>query len=327
MTGPTATIVYFGTSDFAVAPLLALLGSGRFKVAAVVTQPDKAVGRKQEITASPVAKVARERGLALLQPVKLKDEAFQCAVAELEPDIFVVAAYGKILPPALLAVPRLGSLNLHGSILPRHRGASPIQAAILAGDAKTGVSLMSMDAEMDHGPVIATAELPVGSGDTHGSLENRLSGLASRLLLDNLDAVAAGAAKPREQDHAAATYTKIIDKNDGLVDWAAETAAGIERKLRAYDPWPGIFAVWQRDGQPLRLKILAARPLPEAPFGLKPGAVYVTENKTPAVATKAGALELIKVQAAGKKPAAGQDFLRGYADLAGSSFESGAAPA
>jgi len=313
------TIVYFGTSEFAVPPLLALLQDGRFKVVAVVTQPDKPAGRRGEVKASPVAVAARARGLNLLQPPRLREVSVVETLAGLKADLFVVAAYGKILPQNILDLPRLGSYNLHGSLLPAHRGASPIQAAILSGAARTGVTLMRMDDQMDHGPLLAAAETDIAPDDTHGSLERRLAELAAGLLTANLAAAAAGTLEPREQDHDRATFTKILDRRDGFVAWKDESAAEIERKMRAFDPWPGVYAVWKRpDGRSLRLKIIAARPLAAAGEAGPPGTVFVAARKNPAVWTRDGPLELIEVQIEGKKPVSGQALLNGHADLPGS---------
>ncbi len=322
MSSRARKIVYFGTSAFAVPPLLSLLGDGRFEVAAVVTQPDKPAGRKGEARPSPVAVAARQRGLRLLQPAKLKDEGVQRELSGLAPDLFVVAAYGKILPQAVLDIPGSGALNLHGSLLPKYRGASPIQEAIRAGEAKTGVTLMLMDREMDHGPVYAAAEAPIAADDTYGSLETKLAALAADLLVDSINRIAGGHLHPVEQRHDQATFTRILSRQDGFVSWEKESAAEIERKLRAFDPWPGTYAVWKRqDGQPLRLKIIKARPLEVAGRPAAPGTIFAAGKKL-AVWTRSGALELIEVQIEGKKPASGQALMNGYQDLVGSVLES-----
>ena len=312
-------IIYFGTSAFAVPPLLSLLADGRFDVAAVVSQPDKPAGRKGEVRPSPVAAAARERGLRLLQPAKLKDESFGRLLAELKPDFLVVAAYGKILPQAVLDIPRSGALNLHGSLLPKYRGASPIQETIRCGEKTAGVTLMKMDRDMDHGPVYAAVETPIAEDDTYGSLEAKLAGAAAKLLVDSIDKIAAGELKPTEQRHDQATFTKILSRQNGFISWKDESAQDIVRKLRAFDPWPGVYAVWKRPGgRPLRLKIIKARPLEAAAKPDVPGTVFAADGKKPAVWTRSGALELIEVQMEGKKPASGRALLNGYADLPGS---------
>jgi methionyl-tRNA formyltransferase len=314
-------IVYFGTADFAVPPLEALLGSPeRFSVLAVVSQPDKPVGRKGDVTASPVATVARGRGVTLLQPKTLRDDAAQRQLAGLEADIFIVAAYGKILPQTVLDLPRLCCLNLHGSLLPRHRGASPIQTAIAEGDAETGVCLMVMDAQVDHGPVIATVKLPIAPDDTHATLEAKLGGAAAGLLVDNLVEFAEDRMKAAPQDHDRATFTKILSREDGFVAWRDEDAATIERKLRAFTPWPGAYAVWMRKGAPLRLKLLGVE-VAEAPPGTAPGAVTKGAGGAPVVTAKSGALVLHEIQPEGKKPIPWKAFLNGYPDFIGAILE------
>jgi methionyl-tRNA formyltransferase len=320
-------IIYFGTSNFAVPPLLALLEDGRFSVVAVVSQPDKPAGRKGELKPCPVARTARQRGLHLLQPEKLKESLVQQEIANLKPDLFVVAAYGKILPAALLAVPGSGAVNLHGSILPKYRGASPIQSAILAGEKSTGVSLMLMDKEMDHGPVFATAVTPISDEDTYGTLENKLAEAAAKLLINRLADIAAGSCPAQEQVHDRATYTKILSRQDGSIAWNDETAEEIARKIHAFDPWPGVFALWRRGDRVLRMKLLSIKPTLAPAHGrlTKPGTIFVTEQKNPAVVTKAGAVELISVQIEGKKASSGQALLHGYPDLAGSVLEGSAA--
>lgn len=319
-------IVYFGTADFAVPPLEALLGSPeRFSVIAVVTQPDKPVGRKGEVTASPVANAARAKGATLLQPKTLKDPAVQEQLAGLDADVFVVAAYGKILPQAVLDMPSHGSVNLHGSLLPFYRGASPIQAAIAAGDAETGVSLMVMDAQVDHGPVLATVALPIATDDTHATLEAKLGGAAAGLLADNLIDYVEGRLKATEQDHDRATFTTILSREDGFVSWANEDAAAVERKLRAFTPWPGVYAVWKRKGVPLRLKLLAVE-VADAQPGATSGAVSKAVDGVPLVAAKTGALVLRDVQPEGKKPMPWKAFLNGYPDIIGSMLENEETP-
>ncbi len=315
----TLRIAYFGTAAFAVPPLEALLGrAGEFEVVAVITQPDKPAGREKIAAASPVAAFAAENRLRLLQPATLKTDAVQTTLAALDADVFLVAAYGKIVPKAILALPRLGCLNLHGSLLPKYRGASPIQTAILAGETETGVSLMLMDEAVDHGPVLATAAVPIATDDTHGSLERKLAVVASRLLVDNLGAYAAGVLAAKGQHHDEATFTKILTREDGLVDWREDDAAAVERKRRAFDPWPGIYAVWIRNDKPLRIKILKLKIIEDP--GAMPGAVVLSKNGLPAVGCKDNAVELIEVQPEGKKPMQANAFLNGYPDFVGSAL-------
>lgn len=323
-------VVYFGTASFAVPPLKALLADrGRFEVVAVVSQPDKPAGRDGVISSSPVAKVAREADVTLLQPAKMKADETREMLAALNADLFVVAAYGRIIPKTLLDLPKHGALNLHGSLLPKYRGASPIQAAIASGDAETGVTLMRMDEEVDHGPTYAMARVTIEPTDTYATLEAKLADVGAELLLAEVDAVVSGKRQAAEQDHSEASFTAIIDRHDGFVGWAADDAAAIECRRRAFTPWPGLYAVWKRKGAPLRIKLLdvAALPSSEAPTGTAvPGTVFKTADGFPAVAAKSGALKLLLVQPEGKKAMEGKLLLNGYQDFVGSVLENEETP-
>lgn len=316
-------IVFFGTATFAVPTLEALAAQpDRFTVAAVVTQPDKPFGRSGQIKATPIAEAARRLGLRLLQPTKLKEGAVQQEIAAFMPDVFVVAAYGKIIPQALLDVPKIAPLNLHGSLLPKYRGASPIQAAILDGEKETGVSLMVMDAEVDHGAIVATAARPIDATDTHETLEIKLGEVAARLLVAKLEDFAAGKIPADAQKHEKATFTGILDRAAGLIHWDQMTAAEIERRVRAYYPWPGCYAVWSRKGAPMHLKIIKARVSDKAgDASAAPGGVELVDGAL-IVQAKSGWLELLEVQPEGKKAMAAVDFLNGYRDIVGSVLES-----
>ncbi len=309
-------IVYFGTAPFAEPPLQALLEDPtRFSVIAVVSQPDKPVGRKGEITASPVTLLARARGVALLQPKTLKDDAIFSSLEAYKADVYIVAAYGKIIPKRLLDLPRIAPLNLHGSLLPKYRGASPIQTAILEGEKTTGVSLMVMDEEVDHGPVIATTSVTIIDEDTHETLEATLGDAAAGLLTDYLELFANGDVEAKPQDHTQATFTKILEREDGLILWSKKDAAKICRQIRAYDPWPGAYFIWKNKGTDMRVKIIAAEPVEAT---LAPGTSFVLADDTPAVATVAGGVALIEVQPEGKKPMPGKAFVNGYKNFVGS---------
>lgn len=310
------TVLYFGTSAFAVPALDALAASPSVRVIGVVTQPDKPVGRKGEIRRTPVAEAAARLGLPLYQFATLKDPETAQVVRALEPELFVVAAYGKIIPSSLLAIPKLGALNLHGSVLPKYRGASPIQAAIAAGEKETGVTLMLMDAQMDHGPTLATATLPIADDDTYSTMETKLAVLAADLLTASLPAFLRGEMKPVEQDHDKATGTKILGREDGLIRWTQEDAAAIERKLRAFNPWPGVYTVWRRGDRSLRLKILTVSVI-DAPPSISAGTAFKLDDGFPAVRAVKNAIRLDQVQLEGKKPVSGKSFLDGYDDFSG----------
>ncbi len=311
-------LIYFGTAPFAVPALRALLKErARFEVVAVVSQPDKPVGRKGEIIASPVAMLARKHGLPLLQPTTLRSDESAATLAAHKADLFVVAAYGKIIPKNILDLPRFGSLNLHGSLLPKYRGASPIQTAILSGEEVTGVSLMVMDEAVDHGPIVATIEVPIAGDDTHATLETKLAEAGAALLVALVEPFTKGEITPTMQEHNDATFTKILEREDGLVHWRDEEAAQIGRKLRAYTPWPGMYFVLKKNGVDLRVKILAAD-VTDAPTGLPPGTYFVLANDSPAIAAKIGAVILREVQPEGKKSMPGKAFVNGYKDFTGS---------
>lgn len=301
-------VVFFGTSDFAVPSLKALAADPRFHVIGVVTQPDRPVGRHAQLTASPVKNAAAWLGLSeIRQPEKMKDTDFQDWIRRIGPscDAFVVVSYGKILPQWLLDLPKRGVINVHGSLLPRWRGASPIQAAIAAGDSMTGVTIMKLDAEMDHGPIIATSEEKIFSTDTGGSLHDRLADLGANLLISVLSDYLDGKIEPAEQNHSLATSCNILTRDDGKIDWT-KPAEAIERLVRAYNSWPG---TWM-DLNGKRLKILAAR-VGVTSEERRPGEHFIS-NGLPCISCANGTiLEITRIQPEGKSPMSGAEFLRG----------------
>ncbi|MBI3305264.1 methionyl-tRNA formyltransferase [Candidatus Parcubacteria bacterium] len=328
-----AKFLYFGTPEFSRIVLEELLESG-FAPVAVVTAPDKPVGRKQVLTESPVAAFAKQNGVEVLKPEKIKPLEFVEKLKSYQPDLMVVAAYGKIIPQAILDVPKHGAINVHPSLLPKWRGASPIPYAILNGDQKTGVTIMLMDAEMDHGAILAQEEVVLKGDEITVALTSRLARIGGRMLTEVIPRWLAGKVTPVEQDHAAATYTKILTKEDGRIDWS-KSAAQIERQVRAFDPWPGAWAVWARDGEASVIKLLAASAVPHSePRGknlearrdssaaARPqndGVVAVPGTVTAAgVITGDGLLEPVTVQLAGKRPMDWAEFLRGHGDFVGS---------
>jgi len=287
-------------------------------VVGVVTQPDKPVGRKQALTPSPVKALATARGVPVIQPMALKRPAAIAALARFTPDVGIVAAYGRILPPDVLAIPRHGHLNVHASLLPRWRGAWPIGAAILAGDAETGVSIMLLDEGMDTGAVLATRSVIIQPDDTTESLEHTLAGLGASLLAETLPTHLSSSLPPVPQDESLATYCRPVRKADGVIDWT-QTAEDIERQIRAMHPWPGAFTTWQ--GKQLRL--LKARVLadPEAE-GTEPGSV-IHFQKGAAVTTGAGQLVIGELQLEGKSVVPARAFVNGYRDFVGSLLRAG----
>ncbi len=305
-------IVYAGTPEFAVPALAALIAAGRPPVA-VYTQPDRPAGRGRRLTASPVKQLAQEAGIPVLQPASLKPAEAQADLAGLAPDLMVVAAYGLILPRAVLSIPPLGGLNIHASLLPRWRGAAPIQRAILAGDTETGVCLMQMEPGLDTGPVFACRHLHLEADATAASVHDRLAAMGADLLLERLDAILGGSLAPRPQSGEGVLYAHKIDKGEAWIDWA-ESARAIDRRVRAFNPWP--VAQTAFDGRVLRVH--AARPLPgeAVPGDVPPGTVLAARRDGVDVATGDGILRLQTVQLPGRKPIPASAWAHG-GDLAG----------
>ena len=307
--GYPVRLAFFGSPPGAVAALDALVGAG-LDVAAVYTQPDRPAGRGARGRSTAVRREAENLGLPVRAPGSWRDER---AIAELESweaDAFVVVAYGRILPARLLDMPRLGVLNVHPSLLPRFRGTSPVQTAILEGDTHTGVTIMLLDEGMDTGPILArSAREPVRPDDTGGSLMERLFEIGAGMLAQTLREWAAGAITPVPQDEGEATATRMLSRADGALDWA-EPAARLERKVRAYDPWPGTHTRWRGRN----LKVLSAAVAPET--GGEPGAVTTVEDG-PVVATAEGGLALVQVQLEGRRAVTGEEFVRGHPGFVG----------
>ena len=299
-------IVFMGSPDFALPTLQALID--HFKVIGVVTQPDRPAGRGRNLTPPPVKILAEERGLQVIQPRGHKDSQAMEQLHAWEPDLVVVVAFGQILRPATLNLPPLGCINVHASLLPRWRGAAPIQAAILQGDSQTGVTIMKMDPGIDTGPLLRQQTIPIAQDETGGSLAPKLAQLGAELLIDTLPAYINGDLKPQAQQ-GKATYAPMLKKSDGQLEFT-QSAQEIERKVRAFNPWPGAFLDWQGG----RLKIHRARVVDKIEHGTKvlskPGKQSVYEGY-PAVISMEGSLVLEQVQPAGKKVMSGEVFLRG----------------
>ena len=312
-------VVFMGTPDFAVPPLLALLRSG-YDIVGVLTRPDSPAGRGQRMEESPVKQIARAENLSIQQPRTLRDPAALAELAALRPDLFVVAAYGLILPPAVLALPPRGCINVHGSLLPKHRGAAPIAAAILAGDTETGVSIMLMDAGVDTGPVLSRAATPISDDDTTGTLTARLADLGAELLISALPGWLEGKAAPDPQPEIRASYAPRIEKQDGRIRWG-EPAALIARRVRAYQPWPSAYTTWR--GQ--TLKVIKAGVSDETgdqgPEDRDMGYVVAGARDEAGVITSEGVLRLEEVQLAGKRALPIEIFLRGAPGFIGTRLE------
>ncbi|MFO1371122.1 MAG: methionyl-tRNA formyltransferase [Candidatus Competibacteraceae bacterium] len=298
-------LIFAGTPEFAVPTLQALLDEG-YSVGAVYTQPDRPAGRGRQLRASPVKICAAAAGVPVLQPITLRDAAVQTALAALTPDLLVVAAYGLILPPAVLAIPRLGGINVHASLLPRWRGAAPIQRALLAGDAETGISIMRMEAGLDTGPVFARAACPLVRGMTGGELHDHLALLGAQTLLAVLPKVLAGGLLPESQDNAQATYAPKLDKAETELDWTWPAMA-LERQVLAFNPYP--VAQTRLGGQTLR--VWRARAEAEA-VTAAPGIVLREERDSIVVATGSNVLHLTEIQLPGGRPLSAAVFLNAH---------------
>jgi methionyl-tRNA formyltransferase len=305
--GPLRT-VFFGTPAFAAPALETLIASPVTEVLAVVCQPDRPAGRGRKLTPPATKAVAEEHGIPVWQPEKLRGTDFAERLAELRPDIGVIAAYGKILPPDVLAVPRHGFLNIHASLLPRHRGAAPIQWALILGDRETGVTIMQVEEGCDTGPIIAQERCEILEDDDARSLSDMLSMVGASLMLSTLERLAhEGRLEGRPQDEAQATRAPLLKKEDGILDWS-QPAATIFNRVRGLTPWPGA----QTLADTLPLKILQAEPIPAHHPSAQPGEVVESDARRGfVVATGSGFLLIQRVQPAGKAPMSGADAVKG----------------
>ncbi|MCA9939493.1 MAG: methionyl-tRNA formyltransferase [Anaerolineales bacterium] len=310
----TYRILFMGTPAFAVPALQALLATQQ--VVGVVTQPDRPAGRGQHMQPSPVKQAALAADVPIYQPKSLRPEAAAHPLRDWQPDAIVVAAFGQLLRPHVLDLPPLGCINVHASLLPRWRGASPIQHALLAGDAQTGVSLMRMDVGLDTGPVYVQKAIPIAPDETAATLHDRLAALGGQMLADNLGDILAGRLAATPQPDAGIAYAPMIKKEDGRLDWA-QPAIMLERRVRAMTPWPGAFTTWR--GKLLKVLRAGMVNAADVPAGI-PGQARLIDG-TIVVGTGVDGLALHQVQLAGKRPADMADFLRGHPDFAGSILE------
>ncbi len=299
-------LAFMGAPDFALPSLRALAAAGH-EIAAVYAQPPRPAGRGHKERPCPVHALALERGWQARTPAHLKDAGVQAAFAALDLDAAVVVAYGLILPPAILAAPRLGCVNVHASLLPRWRGAAPIQRAILAGDAETGVTIMQVAEGLDTGPLLLDAAAPIAADETAETLHDRLAELGARLIVTALEGLAAGSLRARPQPEDGVTYAAKLQRGEGRLDWR-RPAIELERAVRAFTPWPGAEFEAPGGQTGARIKVLAAEAMPGDPAAA-PGTV-LDDRLT--VACGAGALRLLKVQRAGKAPLDTEAFLRGF---------------
>lgn len=297
-------VVFMGTPDFAVPCLDRLVAEGH-EVAAVVTQPDRPKGRGQKLAASPVKEASVGHGLAVLQPASIKTPDFYAAMAALKPDVAVVVAFGQFLPGALLALPPLGCINVHASLLPAYRGAAPIHWAVMNGETVTGVTTMYMDTGMDTGDMILKAETPIGPDETTGEVHDRLKGLGAGVLAETLALAAAGRAPRAPQDGAAATYAPLLTRAVERIDWS-KPAATVHNQVRGLSPWPGAYCV---HGDKV-LKVWRSELAPGA--GGQPGQIVAADDGGVVVAAGTGAVRLTEVQPENRRRMAAGEYARGY---------------
>ena len=303
-------IVFMGTPEFAV-PTLKHLVLNDYQVAAVYTRPDRPAGRGRGLASSPVKRLAKELALPVVHPVSLKETGAIAELDSFEPDVIVVAAFGQILPKSVLELPKFGCLNIHPSLLPRHRGVAPVAAAILAGDSFTGVSIMLMDEGLDTGPVVSMAQAAISDRDSTGSLTLKLSLIAAHLIQDVLPDWVRGGIKSKPQDEADATYSATIAKEDGEIDWH-QPAVAIWRRVRAFHPWPGCYTRWRGK----LLKIIEVEPLGREVKAVA-GEVITLPGVGLGVSTGDGVLRLLVMQLEGKRAMTSEEFLRGQRRFVG----------
>jgi methionyl-tRNA formyltransferase len=321
-------VIYMGTPQFAVPALEALIDGAApgvvlpdgYEIVTVITRPDKAVGRGKEIVFSPVKQVALSHGLQVWQPGSLKRPENIEALAAYNADLFIVAAFGQILPQAVLDLPRYGTLNIHASLLPKYRGVSPISEAILQGETETGVTIMLIDAGVDTGPILLQRRVPIAENETTGSLTTKLAEAGAQALLEALPPWVQGKITPRPQEEQGVSHTHMLRKEDGEISWE-RPAAVIARAVRAYTPWPGAYTYWKLSGKLLKI-ISAHAPSPalEPEQQVPPGTVSVRKeagHQVLAIVTGAGILLVDRLQLEGKKVLSAEEFLRGHPQIVG----------
>lgn len=304
-------IVFFGTPQFAVPSLQALL-KANYEVAAVVTAPDAPAGRGQEVTSSPITQLAKANNLLVIQPHKLNNPEVIALLQSLGASLGVLVAYGHILPPVFLQMFAHGIVNLHPSLLPKYRGPSPITGVLLNGEAETGVSIMVLDEEMDHGPIIAQVTEPIQNDDTAITLRDRLADIGANTLIKSLPDYISGSLKPVSQDHNLATFTKFVKAEDGLINWSQLTTQ-IHQAWKAYQPWPGVFTLW--NGK--RLKFGHLEPS-KGVLGGTPGLVKAQKDRFLEVITSDSSILIDQLQLEGSRMMTAEEFIRGHVNVIGS---------
>ena len=298
-----AEIIFFGTHDFGAAMLEALLNAGH-KISLVVTQPDRPIGRKQEIATSPVKKLAILKNLKYIQPESLKDFEFNYSS-----DLIVVCQYGLIIPLRILITPKFGALNVHTSLLPKYRGASPVQSAIINGETETGVTIMLMDEKMDHGPILSQNKIAINPDETYPELRSKMAPIAADLLTKTVKKWLKNEIRPITQNESSATFCKIYTRDDGRISWS-DSASTIYNLFRGLNPWPGIWTTWNNQ----RLKLLKIKPTSE---NIPPGIVSIIKDRL-LVGTGIGSVEILDIQLEGKNQMTAKAFITGYSQINGS---------
>lgn len=314
-------ILFLGTGPLALPVFQALCDSTSHRLVGLVTQPDRQ-GRGHHQHTNPLKELAIARGIVVMQPASIKTEESLHALRATEADLAVVAAYGQILSKAVLAVPKLGTINVHASLLPKYRGATPIHAAVLNGDQEAGVTIIEIVPKLDAGPMLGKASVPVRNDETTGELEQRLAELAIPLTLSVIDQIADGTVNREIQDEALATHVRKLSKEDGLVPWA-KPAVEVERHIRGMQPWPGSYSqLHQPDKPPVRMQILSSTlvEISSAKATAEPGTVVEVSSDGFVVQCGIGALKIVKVQPDGKRPMPVSDFLRGKKVVVGDRF-------
>jgi len=320
-------IIFLGTAELSCASLQALAGDPQFQIAAVVTQPDRPKGRALKPQPSPVKSLALRLGLPVLQPERARDEEFIAGLSALQPDLIVVVAYGQILPPAILDLPRHGCLNVHPSLLPKYRGAAPIQWAIANGDTKTGVTIMKMDVGLDTGSIVSQRTTSIHAGDTSAVLHDRLAQLGAELLVQTIPDYVAGKIQPVPQPAAGASYAAKIKKEDGRIDWN-QPAQTIWNRLRAFTPWPGAFTFLPGQPKPQLLKIWKAEVVERSGGAAcraeaserRPGEILSVDKTGMVVGCGGHALRILELQREGGRRLTAAEFLAGHPMKVGESF-------
>ena len=312
MSQPKPKLIFLGTPEFSIPSLWKLI-SNDLKPDLVLTQPDKPAGRHKKMRPSPVKLLAQENNLEISQPPTLKDEQVADIFKKMSPDLGVVVAYGKIIPAAMLEIPKHGFLNLHPSLLPKYRGPSPIQTAILNGDVKSGVTIMLLDKGMDTGPMLSQKSVKLDSGETSETLHDKLSHLGADLLVETISLYLSGKIQPKAQDNNQAVVTKIITKEDGKVNWH-QSAQAIDRQIRAYHPWPGAWTTWQGK----KIKIVNASPIKKQ--GNDKLGQVIKQGQKVLVSCGKDCLSIIDLQLEGKKILPSNEFIRGHPNFISSNL-------